>query len=150
MLLSPDGPTVVLWAHILAATIWIGGQITLGLLVPLLRHEPDLLAASARRFQWLAWAAYAALLGTGVLNVHNAGMSWSHLGSTVAGRTLMLKLLFVALSGIAAGLHAFVIAPRATTRRTRTMRAMSGILGSISLLSALAAALYGVTIAERG
>ena len=147
MFLAAHGATLVLWIHILAACIWIGGQIALGALVPMLRGDRALLSAAARRFQAIAWPAFALLLITGVANTYNAGISLSDLPSTPRGRTLELKLAFVFLSGLAAALHAFVVGPRASAG-LRWARPMSGLLGALSLLAAMAAALYGVLIAE--
>jgi putative copper export protein len=147
MFLAPHGAALVLWMHVIAACVWIGGQVTIGMLVPMLRGQPALLAA-ARRFQWVLWAAFLVLVVTGIANVHNAGISWSHLNSNPIGRTLSIKLGFVFLSGLAAAVHAFVVAPRVARGSTPALRAWSGILGAVSLLAAVVAALYGVIIAE--
>lgn len=149
MYLALNGPILVLFLHILAATVWIGGQITLAVLVPLLRGVEGLATAAARRFQYLAWSAYAVLLITGIFNANNAGINWSDLNSTAAGRTLSLKLVFVIISGIGAAVHAYSVGPRATRTGSRRVRMISGIFAGVSLLAALLAALYGVDIAEH-
>jgi putative copper export protein len=148
MFLAPHWAAINLWLHVMAATVWIGGQITLGLLVPLLRRDRDLLIASARRFQVGAWVAFAVLVITGIINMHNAGMGIADLNATPAGRTLSLKLGFVLLSGVAAAVHAYVVGPRIRRSPTTTLRALSGVLGALALLAAVVAALYGVIIAE--
>jgi putative copper export protein len=148
-MLSLRGAEVVLWIHILAACVWIGGQVTIAFLVPLLRDEPALLRSSARRYQLVAWPAFAVLLITGLLNIHNAGISSSNLLGSAAGRTLAVKLVFVAASGLAAGVHAFVVAPRVAERSSRATRLASALLGIAALLAAAIAALYGVVIAQR-
>lgn len=148
MLLTPTGANLVLWLHILAAAVWIGGQLLLAMLVPVLRGEPLLVSAAARRFNLVGWIAFAVLIVTGIANIHNAGIATSNLLGTQKGRTLMLKLVFVAISGLAAAIHAYVVAPRATRQRTRGTRALSGVLGGTSFLAAVLAALYGVVIAE--
>lgn len=148
MVLSPTGSSLVLWLHILAATVWIGGQLVLAMLVPVLRDQPALVSAAARRFNLVAWVAFAVLILTGIANVHIAGIPWSSLLDTRKGRTLTLKLVFVALSGLAAALHAYIVGPLASHRRTRGTRALSGVLGGTSFLAAVLAALYGVVIAE--
>jgi len=51
----------------------------------------------------------------------------------------------VALSGLAAATHAFLQAPRAAGSRSGAIT--SAVLGSVSLLAAVIAALYGVAIA---
>jgi putative copper export protein len=142
-----EGPELVLWVHVLAATIWIGGQATIALLLPLLRGQPGLVSAAGRRFQRMAWIAFAVLLLTGVLNMHDAGIAWNNLTATAPGRTLLLKLGFVALSGAAAAIHAVVVAPRAASAPSAATRSLSAVLGFLSLAAAALAALYGVIIA---
>ena len=149
MYLPIDGAMLVLWIHILAATVWIGGQITLLALVPLLRAAEGMATAAARRFQWIAWTAFVILLVTGVANGYNAHIGWSDLHTTPAGRTLSLKLGFVVLSGIGAAVHAYYLGPRAGRAPSRRARAVSGAFAGIGLLAAMVAALYGVVIAEH-
>lgn len=141
------GAAIVLWVHVLAACIWIGGQVVVAALMPALPGVDGLAAAAGRRFQLIAWPAYATLIITGALNARNAGITWSDLVSSPTGRTLLVKLGFVVLSGGAAALHAFLLAPH---RRGDTARPyQSAILGSVSVLAAVIAALYGVVIAQQ-
>jgi putative copper export protein len=50
--------TVRLFLHVLAATVWVGGQLTLAGLVPGLRAlSPDAPRVVARRFNQIAWPA---------------------------------------------------------------------------------------------
>jgi uncharacterized membrane protein len=50
-MLAVSWDTIRLFLHVLAATIWVGGQLTLAALVPVLRRfGADALGASARRF----------------------------------------------------------------------------------------------------
>jgi putative copper export protein len=59
-----------LFAHLLAATIWVGGQLVLAALVPALRAAgPDVPGAAARAFSRVAWPAFAVLLLTGIWNI---------------------------------------------------------------------------------
>jgi putative copper export protein len=146
--LSVHGTAILLWIHVLAACIWIGGQITLGMLIPLLREHPGLVTTTARRFQWMAWSAFGALIVTGLANIRNAGIGLTDLTDTPTGRTLTVKLVFVAASGGAAAIHAFVMGPRASSRPSRRTRITSAVLGVLSLLAAMAAALYGVILVQ--
>lgn len=146
MYLSPSWPILVLWLHIIAACVWIGGQITLGMLVPLLRSDRQLVLAAARRFGWLGWSAFAVLIATGVVNMHEIGVSFTALNATPTGRTLSLKLALVIISGLAAAAHSLL--PRLMAEGS-PRRALTGILAGLALLAALAAALYGVVIAEH-
>jgi putative copper export protein len=147
MFLHLEGPELVLWVHVLAATIWIGGQATIALLLPLLRGQRALLSAAGRRFQSMAWTAFAFVLLTGVLNMHDTGIAWTNLTGSARGRTLVLKLGFVVLSGAAAAVHAVFVAPRAASAPSAVTRSLSAALGFLSLLAAALAALYGVMIA---
>jgi len=140
--LSISGHTLILWLHVVAACIWIGGQVTVAAIIPLLRDQRDLARRVGRRYQAVAWPAFAVLIVTGVVNVGNAGLHWSQLLDSSAGRTLVVKLVLVALSG----LHSFLQAPRRGYAKDGSAVG-SAVLGSISLVAALLAALYGVAIA---
>ena len=116
--------------------------MVIALLVPLLRAEPALFAESARRYAQLAWSAFALLVITGVINMHDAGIGIEDLGSTSTGRTLGVKLVLVLVSGVAAAGH------QVLSSRGRTSPMASAGLGGLSLLTAAAAALFGVVIAQ--
>lgn len=146
-MLSPSWPVVTLWLHITAATIWVGGQVTVAAVIPLLRSHEGLAAAVGRRYQRIAWPAFAVLVLTGVQNVHNAGLSWLHLFDNPAGRTLSVKLGLVLVSGTAAAVHALLQAPTAS-EGSRSSPVASAALGSVSLVAALGAAFFGVDIAN--
>ena len=118
--------TIRLFLHVLAATVWVGGQLTLAGLVPGLRQvAADAPKAAARRFNLIAWPAYAVLVFTGIWNITAVKPSWS----SEYGVTLFVKILVVALSGVAAFLHA-----RATSR---TALAVFGALSGIAAIGAL-------------
>ena len=122
-----------LFLHIVAAAVWLGGQVTLAGLVPTLRSiQPDAPRAAARRFSPIAWSAYAVLVLTGVWNLLEVDV----VDATVEYQvTVLVKLAVVAASGIAAALHA-----RATTS------VGLAVGGAVSLLGALAAVLLGVML----
>jgi len=115
-----------LFLHILAATVWVGGQLTLAALVPVLRaRDPELPKLAARAFDRIAWPAYGVLLVTGMWNV--AAVSGDAQGNYNA--VLMLKVLVVAASGITAYLH--------TKAKTTTGLAVWGALTGLTALSSL-------------
>jgi putative copper export protein len=148
--------TIRLFLHVLAATVWVGGQLTLGAIIPALRpaaDDPDPEAARvrirtvARRFQVVAWSAFAVLLVTGVWNllaIHVGDESSEWLA------TLMAKLGCVAITGIAAAVHILVAAPRVRAARTEKARrkaaAFSGACEGVSVLFAIAALFLGVLL----
>jgi putative copper export protein len=121
--------TVRLFLHVLAATIWVGGQLTLAALVPVLRRlGAEVPRAAARAFNLVAWPAFAVLLLTGVWNV--IAVRGQITGSYQV--TLIVKLIVVAVSGVTAALHA-----RAGSAGSKRGLAVFGALTGISALAAL-------------
>jgi putative copper export protein len=125
-MLDVTASTIRLFLHVLAATVWVGGQFSLGALVPELRAiSPDAPRAVARRFARFAWPAYGLLVVTGIWNL----LAVHPTMSGAYGVTLMVKLLVVALSGISAWLHSI--------SRTKTGLAVWGAVSGVSAAGAL-------------
>jgi putative copper export protein len=125
--------TIRLFLHVLAATVWVGGQVTLAALVPVLRHlGAEIPRAAARRFNQVAWPAFAVLVITGVWNII-AVRSQIHGSYQV---TLVVKLIAVVISGAAAALHA----------RARSTAGLA-VFGALTGLSALGALFLGIMLA---
>lgn len=102
-MLSPSGATIRLFVHVLAACVWVGGQLVLGALVPVLRRtSPDAPREAARMFNKVAWPAFFVLVLTGVWNLASVNVADT---STAYQATVFLKIFIVALSGIAAFWH---------------------------------------------
>ena len=148
--------TVRLFLHVLAATVWVGGQLTLGTVIPALRPasaDPDPEAARARiravarRFQVAAWISFAVLLLTGVWS-----LAVMHVGDQTGAwlATLLVKLGCVAVSGVAAAVHILVAAPRVRVATDDVARrkavAFSGACEGLSVLFAVAALFLGVLL----
>ncbi len=131
-MLAVSWDTVRLFLHVLAATVWVGGQLTLAALVPVLRRQgPGAPRVAARRFNLVAWPAYGVLIVTGAWNI--AAVS----PMTASYRaTLIAKLAVVAASGLTAVLH---------TRSKST--AGLAIWGALTGLTALGALFLGVMLA---
>ncbi|MHB1486876.1 MAG: hypothetical protein ACYCZM_04890 [Acidimicrobiales bacterium] len=97
---------VVLFLHVLAAVFWVGGQIMLAVVVlPLLRRQGDpvltrtLAVATGRRFAMITSAGlFPVLVVTGLLLAWHNGVRLSSLGTTAYGRTLLLKVVIVAVT----------------------------------------------------
>jgi putative copper export protein len=134
-MLAVSWDTVRLFLHVLAATIWVGGQLILAVLVPVLRRfGSEAVRAVARRFNQVAWGAFGVLILTGIWNVAAVSGPVSH--TSGYRTTLIVKLAVVLVSGVTAALHI-----RAGTARSRA------ILGGLTGLSALAALFLGVLLA---
>ena len=128
--------TVRLFLHVLAATVWVGGQIALAALVPVVRRTggTDATRAAARRFELVAWPAFAVLIATGIWNlfaVHVDDRSSNY------QTTVVVKLVVVAVSGLGAAGH-IVLA--------RRRPALGGAMAGIALLAALGATFLGVLL----
>ena len=124
--------TLRLFLHVLAATVWVGGQITLAALVPALRAAgSDVPKAAATAFNRVAWPAFAVLVVTGAWNVVAEGDK-----GPAYQRTLMLKYTLVLASGFTAYVHA-----RATSRRTMA------VFGALTGLTALGTLFVGILLA---
>ncbi len=134
-MLAVTGDTVRLFLHVLAATIWVGGQITIAALVPALRRfGADVTREAARRFGYVAWVAFAVLIATGIWNI--AALSPQDRHNSAYQATLMAKLVVVAISGVTAFLHA---------RARKTV--WVAVFGALTGLSALGALFLGVLLA---
>ena len=133
--LTIDLDVVRLTLHVLGATVWVGGQIVLlALMGPLRRVAPAAIAPAARTFAWVAWPAFAVLVVTGAWM-----LSGGEKQSDAYRTTLMVKMVFVLLSGVGAALHTFVKSP-----------SLKGIWATVGLVSGLCAVLLGVSIVEAG
>jgi putative copper export protein len=152
-MLHPDLEQIRLFLHVLGACIWLGGQIVLGGLVPVLRAhgDQDLVRRVARQFQRLAWPGYVLLLATGIWNlseVHADNRSNAYLV------TLFVKLALVGLSGIAAATHSLLTGPSvaraANEAEAARRRAFSGASAGLALLFTLIAAFLGVQLHAAG
>lgn len=137
--------TVVLWAHIVGACVWIGGQAVMAAVIPAMRNDSASVRVIARRYQQIAWPAFGILMITGVINLATLSLARTDFWVTAVGHTVIVKLVLVLVSGVCAAFHAFVQAPRQRMARAPSV-AVSATLGGISFLSALGAALYGVVL----
>ncbi len=125
--------SVRLFVHVIAATVWVGGQLVLAALVPILRsQDPGLPKIAAQAFNRVAWPAYWVLVATGVWNIA-AEQAEAPTGWTTV---LAVKVALVALSGVAAFLH---------TRASTTPGL--AVWGALSGLSALSAVYVGILLA---
>jgi putative copper export protein len=131
--LAPAVDAVRLSLHILAATVWVGGQITLAGLVPTARRlGEDAPRQVARAFARLSWPAYGVLVATGVWNVFAIRKGQPHAWQVVLG----LKIFVALLAGLAAWRHA-----AASSRR-----GLAG-WGAVAGVSSVTAVVLGVFLA---
>ncbi|MDH3706299.1 MAG: hypothetical protein OES57_09545 [Acidimicrobiia bacterium] len=128
-----DADTIRIFLHLLGASVWIGGQIVLAALVPVLRTlGPDAPRAAANRFGRVAWPFFALVVATGIWNMLT--LDYDVL-ETSYHMTLGIKMLLVAASGIAAFVHS-----------NTSNVALRGVTGGGGLVAGLAAMVLGVML----
>lgn len=125
----------VITVHVLAATVWIGGNMFLALVgAPVLRKvEPpqlrtELFNAIGMRFRYVGWASVAVLVATGVLATQQRG--WLRLDlltspafwSTAAGSALAWKLSGVVVMLLLSAMHDVLLSPA----RARALEGTAG------------------------
>jgi len=117
--------------HVLAATIWVGGQLVLAGLVPTLRAVgPDAPRLAARRFNLIAWPAFFVLFVTGIWNLM--------IEEDIRHPLFEIKFLMVIISGAGAAIH--IVA--------KDSKAALAIGGAMASLGAVAALVLGVALAN--
>jgi len=132
--LASFSSTVRLSLHVLAACVWVGGQLVLaGLLSTVRGFGPDAPKKIAQAFGRLSWPAFWLLIITGFWNyaaVHGSTMSsaWS--------TVFAIKMLLVVVSGVATLVHTKVASP-----------SLKGASAGVGMLATLAAMVLGVALA---
>jgi putative copper export protein len=133
-MLAPALDTIRLTLHVLAATVWVGGQIVmLGLIGPARQIGGDAPKILASAFARMAWPAFVVLVATGIWNVAavhyaNQDAAWK--------AVLMAKIAVVLVAGIATGLH-----QRASTK------GQLALWGSVAGTTSVAALVMGILLA---
>jgi hypothetical protein len=117
--------TFRLFLHVLAASVWVGGQIVLAGLVPTVRgFGPDAPAKVARAFNRIAWPAFAVAVLTGLWNVMAVPLA------DLQHPWVELHVLAVVVSGLGAVVHQ-------QARGNRTLLAVGGAVSSVFAVAAM-------------
>ncbi len=134
-MLAPALDGVRLSLHVLAAAVWVGGQLTIAGLVPAARQvSEDAPRVLGRAFARLAWPAFALLVITGFWNIAAVHPSKQ---TTAWQVVLWVKLGVVALAGVSTFLH-----------QRADSRAGIAAWGSVAGLTSIAALVMGVLLAN--
>jgi putative copper export protein len=125
--LSPTAATIRLFIHVLAATVWVGGQFALaGLVGTLRRQSAEAPRAAARAFARLAWPAFAVLVVTGIWNLMAIDLTNT---TTSYQITVFVKITVAIASGVFVLIHSL--------GSTKLALALGGALGALCSLAAL-------------
>ena len=123
--------TFRIFLHVIAASVWVGGQIVLAGLVPTVRDiDPEAPKKVARAFNRIAWPAYGIAVVTGLWNIFEIPLD------ALPHPEIEVKVLVVALSGIGAAVH----------QVAKGNKAMLAIGGAMSSLFGVAAMWVGVAM----
>jgi uncharacterized membrane protein len=153
----------LVWLHLVAAVVWIGGMIFLSLvLVPVLKQEPFaaqrglVIKTAAGRFRAVVWGAVCVLLATGPLLALHRGLpladpsAWPSIFSAkMALVTLLLALTAAHDVWLGPRLSRILQQPDASrSEHERRLIAWASWLPRISLLVALAVLASAVALAR--
>jgi len=132
-MLSPTADSIRLFLHVLAASVWVGGQIVLGGLVPKLRQvAPESLKVAANAFARIAWPAFAVVVVTGMWNILDITVGDM---STEYQVSMFVHVLLAMAAAMFVGIH--------SVGQTKLALALGGALG---LLTSLGAMFVGVLL----
>ncbi|MFM7745972.1 MAG: hypothetical protein ACKO8T_09985 [Actinomycetota bacterium] len=126
-MIEPNLESLRTFLHLLAAAVWVGGQIVLGGLVPRVRKtNPEALKTIANGFARVAWPAFGITVITGMWNILDVDVSAMDSSYHV---TLGIKIVVVMLAGFAAAAHA--------NTKSKLILALGGAIGLLTSLGAL-------------
>jgi putative copper export protein len=131
--LASTGDAIRLSLHVLAATIWVGGQLVVAGLLPTVRSlGSDASKRIARAFGRIQWPAYAVLAMTGVWNVVATKGDQPRAWQVILG----VKIGVVALAGLGAYVH-----------QRSTSKLGLALWGAVSAFASVGALVLGVFLA---
>ena len=126
-MIDPTLDSLRTFLHLLAAAVWVGGQVVLGGLVPRVRKSnPEALKTIANGFARVAWPAFVVSVVTGMWSILDIDVSAMDTDYHV---TLSLKITLVAVAGLAAAAHA--------NTKNKLVLALGGAIGLLGSLAAL-------------
>ena len=126
-MLSPNADSIRLFLHVLAASVWVGGQIVLGGLVPKLRQvAPESLKVAANAFARIAWPAFAVVVVTGMWNILDIKVGDM---STEYQITMFVHVLLAMAAAMFVVIHSI--------GQTKLALALGGALGLLTSLGAM-------------
>lgn len=127
----PIVDALLTWAHLVSASIWVGGSIFIGIvLAPMLKtfsqsveERLEIMIRIGRKFNKIAVPSLAILIATGLYNSYNILNRPDVLFSTNYGIILTIKIILVISLIVAFGIHVRII--RAEIAKRITTKEMS-------------------------
>jgi copper resistance protein D len=136
--------------HLLGASAWIGGLVSLVLVLAAVRHRQSVASASrawdtTRRFSTLGVVSVAILAATGIVNAWILVGSFHALVATGYGRLLMLKLVAIATMLVFAFVNRFWLTPQlAASSGELRLETLRQLTRNSSIEIALALAIFAI------
>ncbi|MBI2913849.1 MAG: CopD family protein [Chloroflexi bacterium] len=156
------------WIHLVAVTVWLGPQFFMFLVtVPALRAIEDaetrvkVMRVIIYRFGWMAWAAMAVIVLTGISNLFQEA---SEPGSNIWDpdyryfQIFSTKMVLVGLTVLLTAAHTFFVGPRqlrlaeemrSDSPEATNLRRVSIVISSLALLASVAVVFAGALLADH-
>ena len=151
---------ISVFLHIICAAFWIGGMLFLPLVIlPGIKQHPDRIAILYKTgisFRLYGWIALAALLATGLLNMHLRGVpfTWHFFSESSYGTLVSYKILIFVGILLVSGAHDFLFGKKALEDLQKSdnsnLKLFARWSGRINILLALAMAFLGVVLSRGG
>lgn len=126
-MLSPTADTIRLFLHVIASAVWVGGQFVVAGIVPgMRRSHPEALKTLAQGFGRVAWPAFGVAVITGMWSLMDIDITSM---SSAYQSTVLLKIAFAVVAGIAAAIH--------SAGKSKVAMAVGGALGAVCSVAAL-------------
>lgn len=126
-MLSPTADTFRLFLHVISSAIWVGGQFVVAGIVPgMRRSHPQALKTLAQGFGRVAWPAFGVAVITGMWSLMDIDITSM---SSAYQSTVLLKIAFAVVAGIAAAIH--------SAGKSKMAMAIGGALGALASVVAL-------------
>ncbi|MDZ7676123.1 MAG: CopD family protein [Acidimicrobiales bacterium] len=143
--MSVTGWSLVRFAHVLAAMVWVGGQLLLsGVVLPVLRADlpPEtrgpVVRRAAKRFGLIANAVLLpTLLVTGIALAWHRGVTFGSFTGPGYGRVLGIKLVLVVASVGLAAAHGIIASRRPDRGRPLAIAGLAASVGIVVFATAL-------------
>ncbi len=126
-MLSPSSVTIRVFLHVIAASVWVGGQFVVAGIVPAVRRtSPQTTKVIAQAFGRVAWPAFGITVLTGMWNLMAVDITAST--SSYQG-TVLFHLALAIASGVFAAVH--------TVGKSKAALAVGGALGALTAVAAM-------------
>jgi len=149
--MTPLEQAIILWIHLISASIWVGGSIFIGIVFsPLLKtmfgsveERIQIMIKVGKRFNKIAIPSLIILMGTGLYNSHMLLSKPDLLLATSYGNFLIIKIILVIALIVTYVIHVRVIrkdvedkimSKQMTSNQIQKLRKKIIILGEITVI----------------